>query len=225
MKCPKCGFLQEKAEACARCGIIFQKYFQAQAREEDAGVSGGPEMPGAYADAVGAYAAAPYRRQNLEKRLTILVILSLAAALGGYIFFKGAGSWLDGRATRSWLPAEGVVTGSLLRREPTGNRGFKYSPHVAYSYEAGGLSHEGKRVRMGGVTGQDASQAVVDSFPRGAKIRVYYDPDNPGESVLFQGITGWLLFKTLAWGLVFLISLLGLVFRGTLFIMFGLYAP
>ncbi|KAB2954022.1 MAG: hypothetical protein F9K18_14065, partial [Thermoanaerobaculia bacterium] len=32
MKCPKCGFEQTEAVECARCGILFARYEQMEAR-------------------------------------------------------------------------------------------------------------------------------------------------------------------------------------------------
>ncbi|MDO9088334.1 MAG: DUF3592 domain-containing protein [Anaerolineaceae bacterium] len=62
-----------------------------------------------------------------------------------------------------------------------------YYPEVRYEYEVNGRTFPGKRLSFGGsetfANGNDASNRIA-GFEPGAVLKVYYDPNDPGKSVL-----------------------------------------
>jgi len=69
--------------------------------------------------------------------------------------------------------------------------GDSYSAVIRYAYEVKGREYIGDRIRYGTKSGgKRPSQAFVDHHPRGATVKVYYDPLKPAESVLQTGIGG-----------------------------------
>lgn len=97
------------------------------------------------------------------------------------------GLWLAaGRAERRieesqrWLSVRGRVVSSKISRARS-NRW----PTVRYAYEVRGVRHESARLAFIQKNRSQAEcQAVVDRYPPGAEVDVWYDPMQPKSSVL-----------------------------------------
>ena len=102
-------------------------------------------------------------------------------------------------AQRRFVPAEGRVIESAVDThfDSDGNTyGFK----IRYAYEAGGATHEGKRYAFGEMKssdGQARARQLVRQHPAGSEITVYYDPENPGDSVIVRDPDPSLYFMVL----------------------------
>jgi hypothetical protein len=95
------------------------------------------------------------------------------------------------RKASTWLEVEGRITRSklMVRRPPAGNDiGTAVNvPDIAYSFMAGGLSYQGRRVSLGDISGTFA-EAAVRRYPVGSVVTVYYDPADPTDCVLERGL-------------------------------------
>jgi hypothetical protein len=92
---------------------------------------------------------------------------------------------------------DGTITRSEVREVPNGE-GITYHFDVAYDYEVGGKRYTGTRYSYDVVsTNSSAWHRVRDDLPVGSRAPVTYDPDDPEESVLRPGPTGFLL--TMVW--------------------------
>ena len=95
------------------------------------------------------------------------------------------------RRARDWLQAEGRITRSklMVRRPPLGNEiGTAVNvPDIAYTFMAGGLSYQGRRVSLGDISGKFAEEAVR-RYRVGSVVTVYYDPADPTDCVLERGL-------------------------------------
>ena len=93
--------------------------------------------------------------------------------------------------SRTWPQVEGTMVVSEVESRRTTDRGTStsYTPKVAYRYEVAGDGHEGTRFELieRGEATRTAIEAKLDKFPLGARVAVYYDPDDPRESVLKPG--------------------------------------
>jgi hypothetical protein len=71
---------------------------------------------------------------------------------------------------------------------------YTYRPAVAYEYEAPGHKYKYVLIAFGLKSrgSREEAEAVLESYPKGARVRVYYDPDDPQSSVL-QMAGGWAL--------------------------------
>jgi hypothetical protein len=81
-----------------------------------------------------------------------------------------------------------------------------YYPKIRYQYEVGGKSYTADRMSFSGGEGgekKSESQAVVNRYPSGQKVIVYYDPKHPEKAVLERGLI-WKTFIPFIAGLAFL---------------------
>jgi len=64
------------------------------------------------------------------------------------------------------------------------NKLFENMPRVRYAFAANGRSFVGERISFGDDTGGANTQATLARYPVGREVTVYFDPDDPGDSVL-----------------------------------------
>jgi hypothetical protein len=70
---------------------------------------------------------------------------------------------------------------------------------MEYTYEVAGTVHTGKTYRRGFVNAsRKFTHGLVDSLPAGKEVDVFYNPDDPAEAVLVQGVDGGDLFAAMA---------------------------
>lgn len=114
-------------------------------------------------------------------------------ALGLLIIFfavvsiwRGAGSehWqvTEGEIVKSEVVSRSIYTGSSWRFE-------KFS-EILYRYEVNGKSFENFRIAFD-AGDYNVTDNLARAYPLGKKVRVYYDPDDPDNSVLFPGRKTW----------------------------------
>jgi hypothetical protein len=112
--------------------------------------------------------------------------------------------------SQSWPFVMGeVVSAHVEARRSTdadGHSSTSYHPRITYEYEVRGHRYQSNQVSFGGSVGSGSSsgaQAVADRYIPGNRIRVYYNPDNPGEAVLERSAGS--SSKILIWVAVFII--------------------
>jgi hypothetical protein len=116
--------------------------------------------------------------------LAILGALTLLSCLAMPRHFKAKGSAL-------WPQVKGVITTSHL--EVSYFKQMKgYYGVIEYNYTVGEAHFHGTRLSFNRVhlAVEDAWQRIVDSYPVGKQVTVYYDPKNPGFAVLEPGLHG-----------------------------------
>jgi hypothetical protein len=111
-------------------------------------------------------------------------ILILAGALltcyGGIILFQA-------NQSKSWLAAQGVITDSSVESHGKSSYGAK----VVYDYTVNEKSFSGRRVAFGSYNiSRSGAQNIVNRYPKGKTVSVYYDPNNPQACVLEAGVKG-----------------------------------
>jgi hypothetical protein len=127
-------------------------------------------------------ATRPYPSKLVWLALLGLLILFTCYALPQY--FKAMESGL-------WPQAKGVITISHLKvgyfKQMKGYYGV-----IEYDYCVGKTRFHGTRLSFNRVhlAVEDAWKPVVDSYPVGKQVTVYYDPKNPGLAVLEPGLHG-----------------------------------
>lgn len=121
----------------------------------------------------------------------VSVVCSVAVPVGivvavFYFLRKGAKkSEAVNQAARTWPSTSGKVIKS--RVEVSGGDHTSVSPHVEYEYEVAGYKYQASQLKAGwGSTHSNYGRAydVVDHYPEGAEVRVYYNPLNPAEAAL-----------------------------------------
>lgn len=102
-------------------------------------------------------------------------------------------------AVQSWSTTMGTVTSSYLeRRRSSNNSGSTNYPIVHYSYQVGGQSYQNTKIAPGMQVGGTGAGKVVERYPAGAQVMVFYDPQNPSDAVLERKAHAqWILWLVL----------------------------
>ena len=102
------------------------------------------------------------------------------------------------RQAESWSSTVGTVTLSTIDVHRSGGRNSIAYPHVRYSYQVLGREYEANKIMLGARIGGSGAQKVIDRYPVGAQVTVFYDPRNPYEAVLEKkGPAPWIMWLVL----------------------------
>jgi len=111
-------------------------------------------------------------------------------------------------AVQSWSSAMGTVMASYLERRSSSDGSTNY-PVVQYSYQVGGQTYQGAKIAPGMEVGGTGAGRVVEKYPQGAQVMVFYDPNNPSDAVLEKKARAqWLMWLLLV---VFDVMLCGMM--------------
>lgn len=93
------------------------------------------------------------------------------------------------RRMNAWRSVRGTVTGSAVVADGTFDDGSTaYRPRIRYKYVVAEQEYSGQRrslINVGvGFFLRGAAQRIVDRYPVGSEVIVFYDPANPGEAIL-----------------------------------------
>ena len=83
-----------------------------------------------------------------------------------------------------WPSTMGTVSTSYLERRYSSDSGSTNYPVVHYSYRVGGQAYQGMKIAPGPDVGGTGAGKVVDRYPVGAQVMVFYNPQNPSDAVL-----------------------------------------
>lgn len=134
----------------------------------------------------------------MDRVVALLVVLSAAALTAGALYlagtlglvgYAGAREVLRARfASADWPSTTGVVVSSDASRR-CGRRGDRHHVAVRYTYQAGGRTHVGERILFGFIACEPSAEAwaMAADYPVGRRVKVYFDPSDPAESVLRPG--------------------------------------
>ncbi len=133
------------------------------------------------------------------------------AGIGVFALVRGVVHFRMGKASASWPYVEGqVIAATVDMSVSTDSDGMttrRYTPRVVYSYTISGQQFSGDQINIGS-TWHYPSQARAESklaYQTGQRVNVYYNPENPSQTVLEPGSTrgAW---GTLLIGIVFFIA-------------------
>ena len=103
-------------------------------------------------------------------------------------------AWQVKRDSPHWPNVQGEILVSRARAmNETGDQGGQLAHHwlaeVEYRYEVNGQTYTGRGIRALGLNHFDEASALSElaPFPVGARVPVYYRPDQPGTAVLIPG--------------------------------------
>lgn len=107
----------------------------------------------------------------------------IAVAIGAMLYVVQFRQGLRADASKKWPRASGTVTASAVEKSPEHRR--RYRAALQYSYRVGAKDYQSSRIFWGGDEGREKNMvSVVETYPAGGKVRVFYDPKNPAEAVL-----------------------------------------
>jgi uncharacterized protein DUF3592 len=131
----------------------------------------------------------------------VVMLGALFFPIAAGLFAKSAFDLWSARASTHWRVAEGRVTESTIEIHEYTRRGWigwdtvqEYLPKVAYAYEVAGSTYTNDLTAFGlsPLESREEAERMLRGYPKGAPVRVHYDPDDPGTSVL-QSAGGWAL--------------------------------
>ena len=143
-------------------------------------------------------------------------LFPLSFGLGSMIFL-GVGLWMINKGIQSenWDKGTATITSSEIEKTESRSKdaqGFtqtstSYSVRVTYAYTVEGNNYEGNTVGFGTMSHNERTDAQEElkSYPQGKSIDVYYDPENPSDSVLKKGVF-WPMYILIAIMLVILVG-------------------
>ncbi len=120
------------------------------------------------------------------------LILGLFAIAGLLTALWGWSIIVKGRKTRRWPMVEGVIEQSALVADAD-----DLLPHILYSYTVAGQAYRRELEFPGGISpAPEFAASYAGKFPVGAKVRVYYDPEQPERATLEPGPGrgDWMIF-------------------------------
>lgn len=129
--------------------------------------------------------------RNLRTTLTILALG--AAAASGNLLYQRYHANLDelSRDSNDWPSVPGLVTRSGLeshRNHVGARKRTEFDVDVSYEYVVGDTVYRNDVVRFDqGELSTNRKELLVSSYPVGRRVEVFYDPDEPDQSVLVRG--------------------------------------
>ncbi len=135
-------------------------------------------------------------RGSRASLLGALVLGVVFFGLGAIFVGVGIDGYRDGQATESWPSATGRVISADVQERIETRRDmndrqrteYTYTPSVRYEYSVGERTYLGHRVKAddyGG--GADRAYQIVNRYPAGSDVIVFYNPDDPDQAVLETG--------------------------------------
>lgn len=132
----------------------------------------------------------------------VILIMALLAGRG-----RGAA-----KRAQSWptTPGQIMFSGTEPRRSHSGEGGYHTShyPIVQYAYQINGQVFQSNKLHIGSEVGYGMkrhAEKIVASFPIGAVVPVYVNPQNPSEAVLKPTAPA---SKILTWVILLMVGIL-----------------
>jgi len=107
--------------------------------------------------------------------------------------------------SEGWPSTQGEITSSYIRSS-TDEDGTSYFADIEFKYVVNDRWLEGDMVNFGeyGTSDMSHAEGIVDRYPIGKMVTVYYNPEQPETAVLEPGLT-WSSYFILFMGIIFLI--------------------
>ena len=132
---------------------------------------------------------------NINPKYAGILMIVIAVGFIGWSFhMRGVAA-----ASEAWPAAPGEITASEVTHSvkqsssSSGNK-WRYIPRVEYRYELDGTEYTNDNIQFVSVSWEFKdrfkAERVTKPFPVGNAVDVFYDPTDPGNSVLLKGSVG-----------------------------------
>src|SRR5262245_29813099 len=114
------------------------------------------------------------------------MLTAFAFFAGGIaVIIVGISQWDRVRAARHWSTVDGEVSSARVIEEDDSD-GKRYRPEIRYAYVVDGVEHAGSRRQLikFGPHSRAYALDIVRRYRRGSRVKVYYDPQLPGDAAL-----------------------------------------
>jgi hypothetical protein len=113
----------------------------------------------------------------------VALLLAVGVLAGGLLIFLSIRDGRTSKASLQWLSVPGTVVFSQWVNYATAGEPPSSAPEVKYTYVVNGQTWQSSRVKFGGV----ARQKILDKYPNGNPVQVFFDPQQPSNAVLEPG--------------------------------------
>lgn len=118
--------------------------------------------------------------------------------LGGVLTLVGLGvlifaifDYYEAKSSTSWENTIGKILESTIESHRNDD-GITYKPVIVYSYKVNKKRYHSRVVYFGESLHHSSikvPQDLVNRFPIGSEVKVYYNPKSPSNSILLAGVT------------------------------------
>jgi hypothetical protein len=144
--------------------------------------------------ALGALLGGKGSQEKQGKRLPrwarlFLGIVGMLLLIGSpVVLFATYRNYSSANASEKWPSVDGVITQSSLETMGFGRK-QTFKAKIEYQYQVNGRGYRASRVKFVDTTGssESAAQSVASKYPVNSAQKVYYNPDDPSNSVLEPG--------------------------------------
>ena len=110
---------------------------------------------------------------------------------GSAILLLGIRSIWNGKASQGWPTTQGVILSSRVDYRESPKTGKTYEAEVIYKFTVEGQLYKASRVAYeSNLSDPKVAEGIVNKYPPGAVVAVYYSPKNPHNCVLEPGVGG-----------------------------------
>lgn len=128
-------------------------------------------------------------------KLVFGAALVVASPFMGYGIMK---NFSEARSSTSWPATEATITRSEVVQDNSGGK-IRFEPKISYSYTVDNQAYSSSQVafRGFGTPIREHADELTATYPVGAKVQAYYNPQKPSSATLMTG-ANWLnyLFLT-----------------------------
>jgi hypothetical protein len=151
--------------------------------------------------------------------MSALGFMVLFVLIGGGLSYWGWNILQDARASTSWPTVQGGITSSEVTVSSDSEGADSYSPEVTYRFQIDGQIFASSQIKFGenSYGSRRKAQEIVNQYPVGKQVMVYYEPERPTNAVLEPGVSAG-SYLVLGLGLFF--TAIGLI-GGPLTLIFG----
>lgn len=122
----------------------------------------------------------------------INLILGAAFILGAYFMhtYLSVPMMEEAKASESWPSVQGIVSHSEIQQS-TRDETIMYAAVIKYEFTVDSISYLGNRISLSSENSKTSSarevKKVLQKYPLGERVKVFYDPELPENSVLETG--------------------------------------
>ena len=119
-----------------------------------------------------------------------LMIPSFFILTGAGLLFIGVRTLRRATASNAWPTADGMIQRSSVRTQSGSSISdpASFYAEVLYDYTVGGATFSGNRIAFAKSGGfRSSARRILNTYPKGKEVTVYYAPDDPEISVLEPG--------------------------------------
>ena len=117
---------------------------------------------------------------------TVLPMLGIFGGIGWFLNKKSKEAKALREAAKNWASTTGKIIKS--RVEITGGDHATVSPHIVFQYNVYGKEYNNSQIKAGDIHmssyGSSKVYDIVDKYPVGAEVTVFYDSEHPEQSAL-----------------------------------------